>query len=398
MEPGRHRAGRRPAAGPSVDRPSHGNLVANVVGFCRLLRRRGLSLGPQEAADALRAVEAVDLSDRRDAYVAMRAVLASGQDAQHIFDAAFWEYWGARPEEEEPQAGPPQGAGQEPLDGQQALEKVLLEWQDEGASTDDEGERVPAYSPVEALTRKDFSAFTADELNEITRLVQAIARRVATRLSRRTRQARRGHFVDLRRTMRHSLRRGGEILEILNRERKLQKTRVVLLCDVSGSMDLYSRFLIQFVYALQHAVARVETFVFSTGLSRITGSLAHDDLREALDEVARRVPDWSGGTKIGRSLRRFLDEYGAQVLDGRTVVIVISDGWDTGEVDLLEAAMAELQRRAAKVIWLNPLLASPGYEPICQGMRVALPYVNIFAPAHNLESLRRLERYLSRNP
>ncbi len=396
MEPGRYRAGRRSAAGPSVDRPSHGNLVANVVGFCRLLRRRGLSLGPQEATDGLRALEAVDLTDRRDMYVALRAVLASGQDAQRVFDAAFWEYWGARPEEEErQQAGPPQGPGQEPLDGQQALEKVLLEWQDEGESAD-EGERVPAYSPAEALTRKDFSAFTADELNEITRLVQAIARRVATRLSRRTRQARRGHYVDLRRTMRHSLRRGGEILEILKRERRLQKTRVVLLCDVSGSMDLYSRFLIQFVYALQHAVARVETFVFSTGLSRITGSLAHDDLRAALDEVAKRVPDWSGGTKIGRSLRRFLDEFGAQVLDGRTVVIVISDGWDTGDVDLLETAMAELQRRAAKVIWLNPLLASPGYEPICQGMRVALPYVDVFAPAHNLESLRRLERYLSR--
>ncbi len=398
MEPGRYRAGGRSAAGPALERPSHGNLVANVVGFCRFLRRRGLSLGPQEAADSLRALAAVDLSDRRDAYMGLRAVLASGQDAQRIFDAAFWEYWGARPrEEEQQQPAPPQGAGNEPLDGQQALEKVLLEWQDEGESGDD-GERVPAYSPVEALTRKDFSAFSAEELNEITQLVQAIARRVATRLSRRTRQSHRGHLVDLRRTMRYSLRRGGEIVEILRRERKLQKTRVVLLCDVSGSMDLYSRFLIQFVYALQHAVARVETFVFSTGLSRITRSLAHDDLRAALDEIAKRVPDWSGGTKIGRSLRRFLDEFGAQVLDGRTVVIVISDGWDTGEVDVLEAGMAELRRRAAKVIWLNPLLASPGYEPICQGMRVALPYVDVFAPAHNLESLRRLERYLSRRP
>ena len=162
MEPGRHRAGRRSTAGPSIERPSHGNLDANIVGFCRLLRRRGLSLGPQEAADALRAVESVDLTDRRDAYVAMRAVLASGQDAQRTLDAAFWEYWGAPPKEDErEQAGPPQGPGQEPLDGQQALEKVLLEWQDEGESAD-EGERVPAYSPVEALTCKDFSAFTAD--------------------------------------------------------------------------------------------------------------------------------------------------------------------------------------------------------------------------------------------
>ncbi len=393
MEPGDRRAGRRAAAGPAVDRAQHGNLVANVVGFCRLLRRRGLTVGPHEAADALRALAAVDLGDRRETYLALRAVLASGQDAQRIFDAAFWEFWGAR--QREKQAGAARDDGTLALDGERTLDRVLLEWQDEGDPAGD-GERVPAYSPVEALTRKDFSAFTADELNEITAVVTAIARRVATRLSRRTRAARRGHLVDLRRTMRHSLRRGGEILEILRRERKLQKTRVVLLCDVSGSMDLYSRFLIQFVYALQHAVRRVETFVFSTGLSRITGSLAHDDLRAALDEIARRVPDWSGGTKIGRNLRRFLAEHGAQVLDGRTVVIIVSDGWDTGDVDVLEDAMAELQRRSARVIWLNPLLASPGYEPICQGMRVALPYVDVFAPAHNLESLRRLERYLAR--
>lgn len=188
------------------------------------------------------------------------------------------------------------------------------------------------------------------------------------------------------------------MLDILRRERKLQKTRVVLLCDVSGSMDLYSRFLIQLIYALQHAVARVETFVFSTGLSRITGSLARADLRAAMDEIARKVPDWSGGTKIGRSLRRFLADYGGWALDGRTVVIIISDGWDTGEPDVLESAMAELHRRAARVIWLNPLLASPGYEPICQGMRVALPHVDVFAPAHNLDSLRRLERHLARRP
>lgn len=395
MDAGRRRAGSRAAAGATLDRARHGNLVANVVGFCRLLRRRGLNVGPREAVDALRALGTVDLTDRRETYLALRAVLASGQEAQRIFDAAFWEFWGAL--EPQQQTGAPRGEGDStlPLDGQQALDRVLLEWQDEGDAAD-EGEQVPAYSPVEVLTRKDFSAFSPEELDEISRIVFAIARRVATRLSRRTRQARRGHLVDLRRSIRHSLRRGGEILELLRRERKVQKTRVVLLCDVSGSMDLYSRFLIQFIYALQHAVGRVETFVFSTGLSRITGSLERDDLRAALDEIARRVPDWSGGTKIGRSIRRFLAEYAASVLDRRTVVIIISDGWDTGEADVLEAAMAELKRRAARVIWLNPLLASPGYEPICQGMRIALPYVDVFAPAHNLESLRRLERYLAR--
>jgi uncharacterized protein with von Willebrand factor type A (vWA) domain len=367
-----------------------------VVGFCRLLRRRRLLVGPREAADALQALAVVDLSDRRETYLSLRAVLASGREAQRIFDAAFWEFWGPPTQHDQQQDD---AAGDDgtlpPVDGEQALDRVLLEWQQEGEAAD-EGDQMPAYSPVEALTHKDFNAFSADELDEITAVVTAIARRVATRLSRRTRRSRRGHLVDLRRTMRQSLRRGGEILDILKRERKLQKTRIVLLCDVSGSMDLYSRFLIQFIYALQHAVGRVETFVFSTGLSHITGALDRDDLRTALDEISKKVPDWSGGTKIGRSLRRFLTDYGARVLDGRTVAIIISDGWDTGEADVLEEAMAELQRRAARIIWLNPLLASPGYEPICQGMRVALPHVDVFAPAHNLDSLRRLERYLAR--
>jgi hypothetical protein len=367
-----------------------------VVAFCRLLRRRGLQVGPREAADALRALGAVDVTDRREVYLTLRAVLASGSDAQRIFDAAFWEFWGSQiPQEQRGRGSREDGEGS--LDGQQALDRVLMEWQKEGDAADD-GDQMPAYSPIEALTRKDFSAFSPDELDEIASVVYAIARHVATRLSRRTRQAHRGHLVDLRRTIRHSLRHGGEIFDLLRRERKVQKARIVLLCDVSGSMDLYSRFLIQFIYALQHAVGRVETFVFSTGLSRITSWLARDDLRAALDEIAKKVPDWSGGTKIGQSLRRFLDEYGAEVLDGRTVVIIISDGWDTGDAEVLGAAMSELQRRTSRIIWLNPLLASPGYEPICQGMRIALPHVDIFAPAHNLESLRRLERYLARTP
>src|SRR3970040_1408681 len=221
------------------------------------------------------------------------------------------------------------------------------------------------------------------------------ARRVAPVRARRMRAVHRAHLLARRRTVRHSLRRGGEIMELLRRRRRIQKTQVVLLCDVSGSMDLYSRFLVQFVFALQHAVSKVETFVFSTSLTRVTDALSDAELSRALDRVARTVPNWSGGTKIGHSLRQFLELYGRQLLGDRTVVIVISDGWDTGEVEALEAAMRELNRRSARVIWLNPLLGGTGYEPLCQGMRAALPHVDIFAPAHNLDRLLRLERHLA---
>jgi hypothetical protein len=375
----------------SVASRPFGDLTAHVVAFCRRLRARGLAVGPKEAVDALRALSAVDVSDHRECYLALRTVLTSRRDDLALFDLVFEDYWNP-PEEGDygPQTPQPlENAG----DGQ-APPPALMEWLDEALQAQGE-EPMPAYSPIETLTQKDFSAFTAEELNEVTRLVIAIARRVATRLSRRTRATQRSRRIDLRRTIRHSLRRGGEIIDLAYRRRKIQKTRVVLLADVSGSMDLYSRFLIQFIYALQHALGQVETLVFSTSLTRITEALSLDDLRRALDEVAKQVPDWSGGTKIGASLRVFLNRYGGTLLTPRTVVIVISDGWDTGDIDVLERAMVELQRRAGRVIWLNPLLGSPGYEPICQGMRAALPYVDIFASAHNLESLRQLERHLA---
>ncbi len=372
-----------------------GNLAANVVAFTRLLRHRGLPVGPREASDALRALAAVDLLDRREVYVSLRTVLVDSRQHFGRFDEAFQEFWGAAEEETRPESQPPDGMTPE---GNAEAERVLREWleaEDKENQDGDETQETPGYSPVEVLTRKDFSALSGEELNAITALVAQIARRVATRMSRRMRAVRRAHLLDMRRTVRHSLRRGGEIMELLRRRRRIQKTQVVLLCDVSGSMDLYSRFLVQFVFALQHAVARVETFVFSTSLTRVTDALSDTELRRALDRVARTVPNWSGGTKIGHSLHQFLEQYGRQLLGDRTVVIVISDGWDTGEVEALEAAMRELNRRSARVIWLNPLLGGAGYEPLCQGMRAALPHVDVFAPAHNLDSLRRLERHLA---
>ncbi len=367
------------------------DLTTHVVGFCRALRTRGLPLGPREASDALRALAAVDVADRRGSYLALRTVLTSRREDLPVFDQVFEEYW--NPPVDTP---PPADRTPPPLPGLsgEGSTRAPAPWLDEALQTQGD-DAIAAYSPVEILTQKDFSTFAGDELDEVSRLVVAIARRVATRLSRRTRQARRGHLVDLRRTIRHSLRRGGEIIDLAYRRRKIQKTRVVLLADVSGSMDLYSRFLIQFIFALQHALGQVETLVFSTSLTRVTDALSESDLRAALDEVARRVPDWSGGTKIGHSLRTFLTRYGDTILTPRTVVIVISDGWDTGDIEVLEGAMRNVHARAGRVIWLNPLLGSPGYEPICQGMRVALPHVDVFASAHNLESLRQLERYLA---
>jgi uncharacterized protein with von Willebrand factor type A (vWA) domain len=369
------------------------DLTTHVVGFCRALRTRGVSVGPREAADALRALAAVDVGSRRECYLALRAILTSRYEDLPLFDEVFEAYWNPPPVMEQQEPAPETMPG---LSGDGQMQSpTLLEWLDEALQPQGD-ETIPAYSAVEVLTHKDFSTFSADELDEVSRLVVAIAKRVATRLSRRVRATPRGHQVDLRRTIRHSLRHGGEIIDLFYRRRKIRKTRVVLLADVSGSMDLYSRFLIQFIFALQHTLGQVETMVFSTTLTRVTDALSESDLRAALDQVAKEVPDWSGGTKIGHSLQTFLTRHGGTLLTPRTVVLIISDGWDTGDIDVLTDAMKQIRSRAGRVIWLNPLLGSAGYEPICQGMRAALPHVDVFASAHNLESLRHLERHLAR--
>jgi uncharacterized protein with von Willebrand factor type A (vWA) domain len=200
--------------------------------------------------------------------------------------------------------------------------------------------------------------------------------------------------VDLRRTMRHAVKFGGTPVTLAFKRRKIRKPKLVLICDVSRSMDSYSRFLLQFIYALQNVIGRVESFVFSTSLHRVTNYFKSSDIHDALDRVAREVPDWSGGTRIGYSLSQFLERY-PDVLDHRTVLIVLSDGLDTGDPELLEKAMEEMQSRTAKVIWLNPLLGSSDYRPLARGMASALPHVDLFAPAHNLASLEALGRQLT---
>jgi len=339
----------------------------------------------------------MNLTDRDEVRLTLRTVLCSRAADLPVFDEEFARFW-SEPALVIPPAQPDTGSGEPAPPGtipgaEQQGELTVTEWSSEGAPEEDE-RSVPAYSPAEVRARKDFSAFSADDLDAISDMILLIARRIATRLSRRMRTARHGSLVDLRRTMRRSLQYGGDAAALVWRRRRIQKAKLVLLCDVSGSMDIYSRFLVQFIYALQGALGRVESFLFSTSLTRVTDALDQRDIRQALVEASRRVPDWSGGTKIGASLRTFNEMYGRRLVDSRTIVVICSDGWDTGELDVLLSAMRALRARAGRLIWLNPLLGSPGYEPVTQGMSAALPFVDVFASAHNVSSLRELERHL----
>ena len=365
------------------------DLVSVTTRFCRALRERGVLVTPSETLDAVRALEVVDIGDREEVYLALRTILASRAEDLATFAELFGVFWA-----EHPATGIPGPVPLPRVSRTQRLTQTLSldRWLHQNAG-DDATVSVHRASDREAFGTRDLTTFRGDELEEIQRVAARIARRLAARPSRRWRVARRGPRVYLRATMRQSLRTGGEIAELARRERRLRKTSVVALCDVSGSMDLYSRFLLQFLYALQNGFARVETFVFSTRLSRVTASLSGESYRNALARVSRAVQGWSGGTRIGASLAAFNAGW-PRLVDRRTVVVVMSDGWDTGEPAELAKALRVIARSAGRVIWLNPLLGSPTYEPLAGGMRAALPYVDVFAPVHNVASLRDLVQYL----
>jgi uncharacterized protein with von Willebrand factor type A (vWA) domain len=376
-------------------------LGAAVARFAGLLRANAVPVTLIQVLDAVRALDHLDIGDRGELYLGLRTVFVSRPEEQPAFDRAFDAFWrvGGEPEQEipglvspaltaEPDAAAPGAAGQK-------RETLALDtWgdEDDGGEETSEPLGVPAVSDKESLVGQDFATFAPDQLDEVLRLTIQIARRLARRISRRRRPVRRRGRVDLRRTLRANLNRA-DLIDLRFRARKPKKTKLVLLCDVSGSMDLYSRFLLQFLFAVQNVFRRVETFTFSTRLTRITPHLRSRSYRQVLRRLGE-VRDWSGGTRIGESLAEFNREWG-RIVDRRTIVIILSDGWDTGDPDVLATEMLRIKRRAARVIWLNPLLGNPSYEPLTRGMAAALPLVDHFAPAHNLASLRDLAQRLT---
>lgn len=373
-------------------------LLTETIIFCRRLREHGLAVTPSEAIDALTTLDLIDPDDRQETFLSLRSVLTSRLDDYPIFEKLFDDFWnrsrGNLPRKSDAHAVDfnRKEKATSGLDRQKNLAFFLENWGSQ-ETRETEPMRLAGASNLDASTEKDFSLFAADEIEEVSRLTRRIVKRLARNPSRRWKPARHGRKVDLRRTFRQSLGTGGEIIELSYKQRKLLKTKLVVICDVSGSMDLYSRILLQFVYGLQNSFARVETFVFSTSLERITAHLKERTFKRVLQRLATGVRGWSGGTLIGRSIAD-LNSNWSGLVDKRTIVIILSDGWDTGEPDELARALAYLKRRAGKLIWLNPLLGNPGYQPLVRGMQAALPQIDVFAPLHNLESLRKLERHL----
>ena len=374
-------------------------LLQQITDFCALLRQMGVNVTTTNQLSWCQSVELIDIGDRDAFYHTARTNLISQDTDRETFDLAFnlfWRYPRTEFEAVDAESETSEPSSLQDLSDTSDEQDILEQWLDSEPEEDAEGEEddSTAYSMEEVLSRKDFSEFTTEDMEKAREIVAKLAAILATRLSRRKVVGKKGKIIDFRRSWRKSLAHGGEPLELIRKQQKIKKTKILLLCDVSGSMDCYAKFLIQFIYGMQKELKEVEVAVFSTHLTDITGLLRRKGLAEGLNEVADVVPDWSGGTKIGESLLEFYRQFAPSFSAYRTVVILISDGWDRGDVEVLRYSMEMLHRHAYRLIWLNPLLGSDGYQPICRGIRTALPYVDYFLPAHNLESLAELTKIL----
>ena len=375
-------------------------LLQQITDFCRLLRQMGVNVTTTNQLSWCESVQLIDIGEREAFYHTARTNLIAGEAERKTFDAAFDLFWRyPRPEFQavDMEEQTPEPTSLEDLSDAADEQDIVEQWLDtEEAEDSEEGQEddSTAYSAEDLLSRKDFSEFTKEDMEKAREIVAKLAAVLATKLSRRKVVGKKGKTIDFRRSWRQSLVHGGEPLELIRKQQKIKKTKILLLCDVSGSMDCYAKFLIQFIYGMQQELREVDVAVFSTHLTNITGLLRRKGLAEGLNEVANVVPDWSGGTKIGESLLEFYRQFAPSFSAYRSVVILISDGWDRGDVDVLRRSMEMIHRHAYRLIWLNPLLGSDGYQPICRGIRTALPYVDYFLPAHNLESLAQLTRIL----
>jgi hypothetical protein len=390
-----------------VPRPEGGRMAENILYFARTLRAAGLPVGPGKVLDALKAVEAVGLARRDDFYWTLHAVFVNRRDQQEIFDQAFHVFW-RNPEILQrmmalllPDITPL--AGQRPEDAEELSRRLSdalrpRNGQDREPDAQEEKQEIDAaltFSNREVLQGIDFEKMSAVELAEARQAIQAMRLPIMEVPTRRYRPGG-GRKADLRATLRAALRQGGDTIPLRWKKPRRRHPPLVVLCDISGSMNRYSRMLLHFMHAVTNDRDRVHTFVFGTRLTNITRHLRHKDVDVALEKVAETVVDWSGGTRIGACLRDFNVTWARRVLGQGAVVLLISDGLDRDNAEGLEAEVERLHKSCRRLIWLNPLLRYEGYQPKSLGAKALIPHVDDFRTVHNLQSLGELAAVLSR--
>lgn len=374
-----------------------GALLHNLVLFGRLCKGLGMDITPQRLGEAALALEYVGLSHKSDFYHTLRAIIVTKQRDVALFEHAFHAFWRVPEDLGEQFAIHAKG------DQRQRKQQILPPL---GSDTDDDdtGELpldpmtvvvVPIYSNHAALRYKDFAQMTGEELDAARAVIARLPPSLGLRRTRRY-QPGKGRMPDHRRAFRQNIRYAGEPIEQPRRTRRQKPRPLVVLCDISGSMERYSRLLLHFVHTLAAHLYQVESFLYSTSLTHITHAVRHKSVDLALREVGQRVRDWGGGTRTGEALRAFNYQWARRVLGRGAVVLLITDGWDRGEPQVLQTEIARLRRSCHRLIWLNPLLGAPQYEPLTRGAQAMLPFVDDFLPVHNLASMEMLVRELGK--
>jgi len=348
------------------------SLPEHSIQFVRFLREKGFSIGVFEESDLLNALSQ-RMSQSFDEHKSLhRSILVKNRKQFLQFNTLYNEYWDdlskAEDAKKQDYQEPKKSIPKKNTNELHALKQWLY------AGRIEEEKELSSYSSFEAITTQDFSSFSEKDHKELHEIIRLIAQRMSNSASRRYMRSRKKKELDLKKTIKHALRHSLEIKEFVYKKPKMRKTQLVLICDVSKSMELYSKFMIDFIYGFQQAVYKLNTFIFSTELVSITRILKDENYEKLLENLSEQVKHWSGGTRIGESLLQFKIAYGVKLIDKNAIVLIVSDGWDTGEMESLESSMRYLQRRSNRVIWINPLAGNP---------------------AHNLESLRNIARHLS---
>ena len=357
-----------------------------AVAFGRVLRGAGLRVPLDSVVTFVQCLDAVGITDRNRVYWAAHTAMVRRPEDREAFNVAFAVFWDRLSAGEDPDAI-----------SEETMTLAVDDSDDAGDGTSDEKEPSVTlrFSAVETLRTKDFSEYSTDELAEAQRLMQRLRFAGSPRRSlRQTASQRRGASVDVRRTVRTSFAHLGEPVRREWREPSERLRRLVVLLDVSGSMEPYARAFLRFMHAAMVGRQRVEAFTLGTRLTRITRELSHRDPDKALARTSQQVADWSGGTRIGECLRAFNDRWGVRGMARGAIVVVLSDGWDRGNPDVLSEQMRRLQRVAHRVVWVNPLKVTPGYAPLARGMAAALPHVDAFVEGHSLDALEQLTRVI----
>ena len=367
-------------------------LIERIFLFADLLRKNRVPIHTVKELDAIAALQYVDINSLFEFHMALKATLLVSNKYFPIFDQLFLQFW--RAGENIPKRYG--GTSEDPEGEQNSLMKqggseedadVQSKEGSEKESNPDTETSVPTYSLSDTLRERDFEDIQPAELAEFDEMFKSLRINVKEKKGRRFKSSNKGRTIDLPKSIRQSRQKGGEIVKIFTKEKKPKHSKLVLLADVSGSMDIYSTFLIKFIYELQKYVRDAETFVFGTQLKRITDLLSYRSIRTALSMLSQNVLFWSGGTDIGGSFLEFNNIYGGKLRKRSRILVILSDGWDMGDIETLKKQMVVFKRGFKKIIWLNPNLKYDNYQPLCMGMAAAMPYVDYFLPCHNLKTL-----------